>query len=196
MRHLCEPGADTQESFNDGVPREGLNRQHVLTRIGIMSLIRKKVQEFESSNGDWSIPEVKERLAAQAIEEREGTSSKGGSKASSRSGTPALKETTPDSNSNSRMETDKEEDKMETDEGAPKGVVSKEEDRKNRAPRPSFKFNIADGGFTELHTLWLNEEKAAVPGNEYEIWHRRHDFWLLAGIVTLVICTIDFDLFY
>lgn len=22
-----------------------------------------------------------------------------------------------------------------------------------------FMFNIADGGFTELHTLWLNEEK-------------------------------------
>lgn len=36
-----------------------------------------------------------------------------------------------------------------------------------------FMFNIADGGFTELHTLWLNEEKAAVPGREYEIWHRR-----------------------
>lgn len=45
-------------------------------------------------------------------------------------------------------------------------------------------FNIADGGFTELHTLWLNEEKAAAPGREYEIWHRRHDYWLLAGIVT------------
>jgi hypothetical protein len=49
--------------------------------------------------------------------------------------------------------------------------------------RPKFMFNIADGGFTELHTLWVNEEKAAVPGNEYEIWHRRHDYWLLAGIV-------------
>lgn len=48
----------------------------------------------------------------------------------------------------------------------------------------NFMFNIADGGFTELHTLWLNEEKAAVPGREYEIWHRRHDYWLLAGIVT------------
>lgn len=47
-----------------------------------------------------------------------------------------------------------------------------------------FMFNIADGGFTELHTLWINEEKAAVPGREYEIWHRRHDYWLLAGIVT------------
>jgi len=45
-----------------------------------------------------------------------------------------------------------------------------------------FMFNIADGGFTELHTLWQNEERAAS-GREYDIWHRRHDYWLLAGIV-------------
>lgn len=45
MRHLCEPGADGAETFADGVPREGLSRQHVLTRIGVMSLIRKKVCE-------------------------------------------------------------------------------------------------------------------------------------------------------
>lgn len=44
MRHLCEPGADNSETFADGVPREGLSRQHVLTRIGVMSLIRKKVR--------------------------------------------------------------------------------------------------------------------------------------------------------
>ncbi|KAF4025213.1 hypothetical protein G4228_017138 [Cervus hanglu yarkandensis] len=50
MRHLCEPGADGAETFADGVPREGLSRQHVLTRIGVMSLIRKKVQEFEHVN--------------------------------------------------------------------------------------------------------------------------------------------------
>uniref|UniRef100_A0A8C2KK92 Chromodomain helicase DNA binding protein 4a n=1 Tax=Cyprinus carpio TaxID=7962 RepID=A0A8C2KK92_CYPCA len=56
MRHLCEPGADGAESFADGVPREGLSRQHVLTRIGVMSLIRKKVQEFEHVNGQWSMP--------------------------------------------------------------------------------------------------------------------------------------------
>ena len=46
MRHLCEPGADNAETFADGVPREGLSRQHVLTRIGVMSLIRKKVKSF------------------------------------------------------------------------------------------------------------------------------------------------------
>lgn len=62
MRHLCEPGeggTGPYETFADGVPREGLNRQHVLTRIGIMSLIRKKVQEFEVVNGTWSIPEMR-----------------------------------------------------------------------------------------------------------------------------------------
>ncbi|XP_015276218.1 PREDICTED: chromodomain-helicase-DNA-binding protein 4 [Gekko japonicus] len=60
MRHLCEPGADGAETFADGVPREGLSRQHVLTRIGVMSLIRKKVQEFEHVNGRWSMPELAE----------------------------------------------------------------------------------------------------------------------------------------
>lgn len=37
----------------------------------------------------------------------------------------------------------------------------------------------------ELHTLWQNEERAAISsGKIYDIWHRRHDYWLLAGIVT------------
>ena len=44
MRHLCEPIQDEVDYFADGVPREGLSRQHVLTRIGMMSLIRRKVR--------------------------------------------------------------------------------------------------------------------------------------------------------
>lgn len=48
MRHLCEPGADGAETFADGVPREGLSRQHVLTRIGVMSLVRKKVRVIQA----------------------------------------------------------------------------------------------------------------------------------------------------
>merc|ERR1712183_1137723 len=59
----------------------------------------------------------------------------------------------------------------------------KDEKKDEKKEDPKFMFNIADGGFTELHTLWQNEEKAAVPGREYEIWHRRHDYWLLSGIV-------------
>lgn len=76
------------------------------------------------------------------------------------------------------------------EESKDKDKDAKDKDSKDGAdadgvkPKRKFMFNIADGGFTELHTLWLNEEKAAVPGREYEIWHRRHDYWLLAGIVT------------
>lgn len=59
MRHLCEPGADGAETFADGVPREGLSRQHVLTRIGVMSLVRKKVSE---QNYEWAISGMSWRL--------------------------------------------------------------------------------------------------------------------------------------
>merc|ERR1712156_410964 len=62
MRHLCEPGNENAETFADGVPREGISRQHVLTRIGVMSLIRKKNQEFEAINGRSSMPHMSEKL--------------------------------------------------------------------------------------------------------------------------------------
>jgi len=44
---------------------------------------------------------------------------------------------------------------------------------------PRFMFNIADGGFTELHVLWEAEEKRKLDN----IWWRFHDYWLLAGVV-------------
>ena len=43
LRHLCEPGADKSDTYSDGVAREGVNRMQVLSRIGIMSLIKRKV---------------------------------------------------------------------------------------------------------------------------------------------------------
>merc|ERR1712141_357994 len=75
--------------------------------------------------------------------------------------------------------------KKDTNDDAHKnGDVNNEESKESDERKPhKFMFNIADGGFTELHTLWQNEEKAAVPGREFEIWHRRHDYWLLSGIV-------------
>ena len=43
-----------------------------------------------------------------------------------------------------------------------------------------FMFNISDGGFTELHSLWhMDKDKPFDPGH----WSRRHDYWLLRGIV-------------
>lgn len=262
MRHLCEPGADNSETFADGVPREGLSRQHVLTRIGVMSLIRKKVQEFEHINGYYSMPELI-RKPCEPIKSQQNEGDK--SATTSTSATPATsaaaspipldkdeekpaedetkskeekvttnESTTGNSTINSGETTVKTEgetsisDNSKTDGKDKTGgsAPTSEADDKNSSKKPleddmkqeedddvvivkddgeiekpkerkeskadetlevhkrNFMFNIADGGFTELHTLWLNEEKAAVPGREYEIWHRRHDYWLLAGIVT------------
>ncbi|XP_028654175.1 chromodomain-helicase-DNA-binding protein 3 isoform X1 [Erpetoichthys calabaricus] len=318
MRHLCEPVADGSETFADGVPREGLCRQPVLTRIGVMSLVKKKVQEFEHVNGKWSIPELMPEINMD-------------SKKSSRASSPAIKTatTTPDPSCSNTpctskpatpapsdriekngkdgekeeseskedrewpiikcsdvtepteehassaytsvtqeeqtavtegtketllSEQQKSEEVMDTDIGvslpplrldSPQASPFKEEARESekvehkaetatsetadlkeqqsscikqeevksekdngkevkmvtasitkeevgktsmkrdeRTERPRFMFNIADGGFTELHTLWQNEERAAISsGKINDIWHRRHDYWLLAGIV-------------
>lgn len=119
MRHLCEPGADGAETFADGVPREGLSRQHVLTRIGVMSLIRKKVrpglvfrdadcpdgvvagmlissclqvQEFEHVNGQWSMPwmaELEESKKSAAQPDSPGKTPSTGTPADTQPNTPA-----------------------------------------------------------------------------------------------------------
>ncbi|XP_056618194.1 chromodomain-helicase-DNA-binding protein 4 isoform X1 [Triplophysa dalaica] len=291
MRHLCEPGADGAETFADGVPREGLSRQHVLTRIGVMSLIRKKVQEFEHVNGQWSMPWMKEleenkRAAAIAAGEDPKTPSSG-TPADTQPNTPAGEdlskseeavkepeekteadreremkgsrqedeiieipdegekspsppkkeekteavspsrekdggsregEREKDESSEATSSTDKTKDessdeKMDTSSAREEkkelkeekdGVKSEEStklqngdnaketsgggdgvsEEKKKAVKQRFMFNIADGGFTELHSLWQNEERAAtVTKKTYEIWHRRHDYWLLAGII-------------
>uniref|UniRef100_A0A8C7KRF6 Chromodomain helicase DNA binding protein 4 n=1 Tax=Oncorhynchus kisutch TaxID=8019 RepID=A0A8C7KRF6_ONCKI len=268
MRHLCEPGADGAETFADGVPREGLSRQHVLTRIGVMSLIRKKVQEFEHVNGQWSMPwmmelEENRRLAAIAAGEDVKTPSTG-TPADTQPNTPAPdteekedKETEEKETKETQKETaDKEKDsltevkgegseatamseeakpegqkvgssvpythlcththeqtyganpvfflpseqkeekdglkteesgKLQNGENSKEGVaaaVVNVSEEKKKATKQRFMFNIADGGFTELHSLWQNEERAAtVTKKTFEIWHRRHDYWLLAGII-------------
>ncbi|CAG2189528.1 CHD4 [Mytilus edulis] len=82
MRHLCEPGADNSEAFADGVPREGLSRQHVLTRIGIMSLVRKKVQEFEQINGNFSMPYLKANDAVEKMKKEKNSSASASAAAS------------------------------------------------------------------------------------------------------------------
>ncbi len=278
MRHLCEPGNDNAETFADGVPREGLSRQHVLTRIGVMSLIRKKVHEFEGVNGRHSMPHLMDKLrdakkeAAAAVASASATPGAsvpasgatsgaptdsevstatntplGGTPSSSARASPTPKEEAkaeekkPDAagdNGEKKEDGDKKEEKKEGEdkegekkEGEKEEASKKEEgetkeEKKEDTPKEEpkeekeagkepekekngetskksdgdevkeipkeeaeadekkpqkFMFNIADGGFTELHTLWQNEERAAVPGREFEIWHRRHDYWLLSG---------------
>ncbi|NXL83378.1 CHD5 protein, partial [Alectura lathami] len=294
MRHLCEPGADGAETFADGVPREGLSRQHVLTRIGVMSLVRKKVQEFEHVNGKYSTPDLilegpegkkpsevvssdpntpvpaspahmhagalalaeaqlgfqeekdqveqkprkvsdsqvpasaerveseehqescesKEKLKEEKGEESEKAEPspeplvKGeslcGLERFSHSPFPSADEgiqekekplEKPELNSSPGRGEDKEvkpEDtkveEKEHGEAQQNGDKEEEEEDTKKDDRNvnfRFMFNIADGGFTELHTLWQNEERAAISSSKiYDIWHRRHDYWLLAGIVT------------
>ncbi|XP_010131003.1 PREDICTED: chromodomain-helicase-DNA-binding protein 4-like, partial [Buceros rhinoceros silvestris] len=287
MRHLCEPGADGAETFADGVPREGLSRQHVLTRIGVMSLIRKKVQEFEHVNGRWSMPELAEieenkKLSQpsspspktptpstpgdtqpntpapvpppeEGVKVEEGVSAKeqGESSEPEKELSSSAAETevsveqcaqpveTPSQEAKSPvnpteadekkveepevkerpdepMEVESKADVEKVEDRAPienppeppiitldekeekkdddkrevvmlqNGEMLKEsvDERHKKAVKQRFMFNIADGGFTELHSLWQNEERAAtVTKKTYEIWHRRHDYWLLAGII-------------
>jgi chromodomain-helicase-DNA-binding protein 4 len=255
MRHLCEPGADSAETFADGVPREGFSRQHVLTRIGVMSLIRKKVQEFEKINGCYSMPEImngpvlpvktkKVAVEEKPKEEVKQEDSKDEIKSEVKSEESPAKDdvktekSADEDNKEKKDEKSELSDKKSDDDGGVKkeeadvgvksekdesGVAKKEpevksedesdplavekkdktevvisdddddvvlidDDEKKNKPKESpaerkFMFNIADGGFTELHTLWLNEEKVAVPNRIYNIWHRRHDYWLLAGTV-------------
>ncbi|XP_036203727.1 chromodomain-helicase-DNA-binding protein 5 isoform X3 [Myotis myotis] len=282
MRHLCEPGADGAETFADGVPREGLSRQHVLTRIGVMSLVRKKVQEFELVNGRYSTPDLvpegseskklgeavssdpntpvpaspahllpaplglpdkmeaplgfldEKELGVQklkkppevqalptALDRAEGEDRQESSDGKERtreerpeeaekaqpSPEQLSKEVLPEkekgldqlelSLAHSRDGSDLRPDDTKAEEKEPMETQQngdKEEDeegkKEDKNGKFKFMFNIADGGFTELHTLWQNEERAAVSsaavssGNVYDIWHRRHDYWLLAGIVT------------
>uniref|UniRef100_A0A8C0GWQ3 Chromodomain-helicase-DNA-binding protein 4 n=1 Tax=Chelonoidis abingdonii TaxID=106734 RepID=A0A8C0GWQ3_CHEAB len=239
MRHLCEPGADGAETFADGVPREGLSRQHVLTRIGVMSLIRKKVQEFEHVNGRWSMPELAEIEENKKLLQPGSPSPKtptpstpGDTQPNTPAAAPPLGESlplvfshqqcaqpveTPPQEAKSPMNPPEAEEKKpeepevkeEPMEMESKGISwrlleeKKEDDKRDvvmlqngemlkdslderhkKAVKQRFMFNIADGGFTELHSLWQNEERAAtVTKKTYEIWHRRHDYWLLAGII-------------
>lgn len=166
MRHLCEPVVDNSDSFMDGVPREGLNRQAVLSRIGLMSILRKKVQEFEKFNGEWSMPETREKMLATAAQ----------ASVSNLPGMIKIKEEPIDIDE-TPMDVDQS-NITKTEELASEVKVEEEP----KAPRLPYKFNICDGGYTELHSLWINEEKVARNGKEYEIWHRRHDFWLLAAV--------------
>uniref|UniRef100_A0A672T8R3 Chromodomain-helicase-DNA-binding protein 5-like n=1 Tax=Sinocyclocheilus grahami TaxID=75366 RepID=A0A672T8R3_SINGR len=185
-------------TFADGVPREGLSRQHVLTRIGVMSLVRKKVQEFEHVNGKFSTPDLipvglelkkltesvssdpNTPVPASPVPTQPSTPVPSGSTNLSALSNSVVSAAIPDD----LKSEDPPENQLNGEKDTRDDVDESHRDDKNSI-KTRFMFNIADGGFTELHTLWQNEERAAVSsGKMYDIWHRRHDYWLLAGIVT------------
>jgi SNF2 family DNA or RNA helicase len=224
MRHLCEPaGQDSNQqnaTFADGVPREGLSRQQVLTRIGIMSLIRKKVQEFESINGLWSMPELKENNNMDTTEEKtknnkdeivdvekmdtqqqepetsitemlaEATTGVKKEKKDDSSIIVEKKDSEEKDNDESKQNNNAKTNEYEITENPLTALKSTNKikyvknEKNEKLKEFKFMFNISDGGFTELHTLWQNEERQVSTGHEYVTWHRRHDYWLLSGIIT------------
>uniref|UniRef100_A0A0K0FKC5 Chromodomain-helicase-DNA-binding protein 4 (inferred by orthology to a human protein) n=1 Tax=Strongyloides venezuelensis TaxID=75913 RepID=A0A0K0FKC5_STRVS len=179
LRHLCEDASTKSEFFSDGVPREGLNKQHILSRIGMMGLIRKKINEFESLNGEWSIPEIKEAMDKAAKLGMEANSQSQSRDMTPSEAVPQQKVGENEVNECPVDETKIAEDAMEVT--IPETVEIKESDKEVKAIEDCM-FNINDGGFTELHTLWKKEEETASNGKKYEVWHRRHDYWLLLGI--------------
>ena len=66
------------------------------------------------------------------------------------------------------------------------GKTRKDAGKKKNALK--FMFNIADGGFTELHILWADEK---AHGFEHKVWGRHHDYWLLSALVTYPIFNIS-----
>ena len=269
VSHLCEPGDHGSKAFEDGVPKEGININQVLARIGMVSLIRKKVHEYEKIHGLESIPSTKEPEEDNEMskdfaefEESSQNSAATDGKASVDNQSDKVEENVDKSSQEVKSEDKKEEETTENKtnneteggndgdnaEVKPEGetevqsedskvdgsdeskaetkeddVEMKEEksdqDRDKPEEKPEIKpeetngisgeepivngiketveekveekpttvekfdFNIRDGGFTELQTLWYFEEQELKPGKEAEIWHRRHDYWLLAGIV-------------
>merc|ERR1712079_680739 len=128
MRHLCEPGNENSETFADGVPREGLSRQHVLTRIGVMSLIRKKVQEFEGINGRHSMPHLIVKKKKPEGDQSEGDKSVSSTPADTpATGTPS---TTPVSSARASPAPKEKEEEAEKSEEKPEVTEIKENGEK------------------------------------------------------------------
>lgn len=177
MRHLCEPGADQSETFADGTPREGFSRQHMLSRIGIMGLIRKKVQEFEHINGS----SIEANGFSDQRADLETKVDKDETEITIKKEENDNIESSAENNNETGIENKNDKDPNEV---VDKENIPKEDKCKGRPNKGSkFMFNIAEGGFSEIHKLWEKEEESVVPNRELETWHRRHDYWLLAAIV-------------
>lgn len=132
---------------------------------------KKKDVEMEDNDGDVNGKE--NGVTAKEQEEKPEVNEEGGEEVSEKVKEEA--KVVKEENGETERLAESKDEKME---------VSSQEQLKEpeKVEKRRFMFNIADGGFTELHTLWQNEERAAK-NREYEIWHRRHDYWLLSGVV-------------
>lgn len=162
MRHLCEPGADNAETFADGVPREGLSRQHVLTRIGVMSLIRKKVQEFEHINGEYSMPEMFRKSLLESTKASSSTSVTGEPetpKSTTTSTTATPTTSTAPSPAPNQVETEKEKESEETKEVESETKPKIEEGTSKEAEKEASTSTTTASGQTEAEGSEIQVKK-------------------------------------
>ena len=82
---------------------------------------------------------------------------------------------------NKQQHEHKNHDSVIVDPSAPVSKPAGVHEVKSVVGPPRFMFNIADGGFTELHTLWAEEK---TKGFRPDMWGRHHDYWMLKGIST------------
>ncbi|XP_019855875.1 PREDICTED: chromodomain-helicase-DNA-binding protein 5-like isoform X1 [Amphimedon queenslandica] len=181
MRHLCEPDTPNSVTHTDGVPKMSVPRQNILTRIGVMKLIKNKIDQYNELNGNSSMPGElapppppplsSATVTLEPSSDREGELKTAGSE------------------ENTSVNKDKDAPPTAPPKTDPPLVTDKVESstadvsvtKPSSSPLKSkLMFNIADGGFTELHSLWSVEK---TQGYDPTKWGRHHDYWLLKGIV-------------
>merc|ERR1711915_535884 len=173
MRHLCEPGNDAAETFADGVPREGLSRQHVLTRIGVMSLIRKKTSEFENINGTYSVPEALIKPVNEIVLDgpKSNTPSATPSATPSREGTPSTSvaaspapsvkdgDEKPDEKKDEKKDEDKKDEKKDEDKKDDADVKKEETPKENGEKTDEKDVKVEEGDQKEEKPKESKESK-------------------------------------
>ena len=265
MRHMCEPDDETgTKGFSDGVPREGMSRHLVLTRMGIMRLVRNKVcisyvspcpplchcvchyicmlvchnlcnysigqiEQYTEQNGThWlkSCPDVYRNSLIGKMDMPSGVKTSAASalpshtigeatrylatnspvKNNSTNSTPTpaasngedVKVKSEVSTADNSEVGDENGDVGADDASSEAGLVAgvtpavagetvaepklpmTAEWLKSQYKECNFMFNIADGGFTDLHSYWSEEKNSKFNPS---VWQRRHDYWLLKGIM-------------
>ncbi|XP_026203770.1 chromodomain-helicase-DNA-binding protein 4-like isoform X2 [Anabas testudineus] len=183
------PSAEQEKKKNGEEPMETDKPSN-----GEAESIKEKDGEKKEGDGEKKSPEGGDETKSPSETKTEGSEVKAEDSEVKAEEKTEKMETTPPADEKKDLKEEKEAQKpeeatkLQNGDGSKEGTASAaaagaatEEKKKSKS---RFMFNIADGGFTELHSLWQNEERAAtVTKKTNEIWHRRHDYWLLAGII-------------
>ncbi|XP_054157969.1 chromodomain-helicase-DNA-binding protein 4-like [Oppia nitens] len=171
VQHLCDPGELQSKTFEDGVPKEGINVNQVLARIGMVSLIRKKVHEYEDKFGLQSIKPKKKKLKivnekSTEFAEFEDSDSQNVSKKETDGKTESVAETTANNNGSKPDESVEgvkpiDEEKMEVTNDVTNGTKSETE-----TVKPDEENKINGEEVKDVDMKDVEETKEVVESNE------------------------------